>query len=69
MAMNADQILALELFKQEHNVVLAGQAGSGKTFTIHNSCSELDKLEIKYALTCSTGIATCAYDLIAWTLK
>lgn len=69
MAMNADQILAVELIKQGHNVVLTGQAGSGKTFTIHNSCMELDKLEIKYALTCSTGIATCAYDERAWTLN
>ena len=56
-------------FKQGHNVVLTGQAGFGKTSTIQNSCMELDKLEIKYALTCSTGIATCAYDERSWTLN
>lgn len=51
----------MEIVKTGYNLILTAQAGSGKTYTIHQACMELDRMDIKYALTCSTGIATSAY--------
>lgn len=66
---NTDQSLAVETILNGHNLILTGQAGTGKTYTIQNTCKELEKRNISCALTCSTGIATCAYcDVKAWTL-
>ena len=60
--MNAEQELACELIKTGHNLILTGQAGSGKSYTIQNACKQSLELQIEFSLTCSTGIATYAYQ-------
>ena len=60
--MNAEQELACELIKTGHNLILTGRAGSGKSYTIQNACKQSLELQIEFSLTCSTGIATCAYQ-------
>ena len=39
--MNAEQELARKIIKPGHNLILTGQAGSGKTYTIQNTYKQL----------------------------
>ena len=38
---NAEQFLACKIIKSGHNLILTGQAGSGKTYAIQNTCKQL----------------------------
>ncbi len=52
-----NQQLALSIMKTGVNVMLTGQAGAGKTYTLNSYIEYLKKRKIKYAVTASTGIA------------
>ena len=45
-----------------HNLVLTGQAGTGKTFTIKQCVNKLRQSGKNLALTCYTGIACLQYE-------
>ena len=60
--MDADQTAALNAIMSGHNLVLTGQAGTGKTFTIKQCGNELRKMKTSVALTCYTGIACLQYE-------
>ncbi|PID51765.1 MAG: helicase [Candidatus Moraniibacteriota bacterium] len=48
---------ALTILKKGHNVFLTGEAGSGKTHVLQQFIAYLQKKDIRYAVTASTGIA------------
>ena len=52
-----DQQLALQLMKSGKNVLLTGQAGSGKTYVLRQYIQRCREQELPLAVTASTGIA------------
>ena len=60
--MDTDQRTAWNAIMTGHNLVLTGQAGTGKTFTIKHCVNELRKNGKNVALTCYTGIACLQYE-------
>ena len=55
-----DQQVYAELL-DGHNVVLTGQAGTGKLFLLQDVVAMLEFRETPYALLCTTGIACLQY--------
>ncbi|OOZ35769.1 AAA family ATPase [Solemya elarraichensis gill symbiont] len=67
--MDESQREAYSLAINGHNIIITGQAGSGKTFVIKIIVEYLRKSGHKVAITTSTGIASLQYqDLNALTL-
>ena len=60
--MDADQNLALDTVLAGHNLLLVGQAGTGKTLTIKECVRQLRYKGKIVALTCYTGIAGLQYQ-------
>ena len=59
--MDKTQEQAKNLVVEGHNLVLTGQGGTGKTYTIRSCFEWLKKISKKTALTCYTGIACRQY--------
>ena len=67
--LNEKQRLADQKILEGHNVVITGQAGTGKSFLIRNTIDDLKMSEINYAILCTTGIGCLQYpDLGATTV-
>ncbi|XP_033756127.1 ATP-dependent DNA helicase RRM3-like [Pecten maximus] len=67
--MDEDQANAFELVKNGHNVIITGQAGSGKTYLVKWIVKYRRKCYKNVSIVCSTGIAATHYgDLGAQTL-
>ena len=70
--MDEDQRQAFDLIINGHNLLLTGQAGTGKSFVIKNAVKQLRKRGDRVALTSSTGISAsvfeeeCAITLHKW---
>ena len=60
--MDADQLAAHDAKMNCHNLVLTGQAGTRKTFTIKLCVNALRNSGQNVALTCYTGIACLQYE-------
>lgn len=60
--LNKSQSSALETVLSGHNVLIAGTAGTGKSFLIGEIVKECQKKGKTVALTCTTGIACCVYQ-------
>jgi len=52
----------VEIVARRHNLVITGQAGTGKTRMMKAIMSDLANWDTKYALLCTTGIACLQYD-------
>ena len=52
-----EQQKCLDIAKLGHNVVICGQAGTGKSYLIKSIYNELTRTGKKVALTATTGIA------------
>jgi Cdc6-like AAA superfamily ATPase len=61
--MDSNQELAKKLISNGHNLVLAGQEGTGKTYTIQSCYEQLRISGKRVQLTCYTGIACRQYHL------
>lgn len=59
--MDRDQTTVLNAVVSGHNLVLTGQAGTGKTYTIKQCVNELKNAGRIVTLTCYTGIACLQY--------
>lgn len=57
MTFTKDQIRALDLIENGHNVFITGPAGTGKTFLISEICSQSVKKGKNFRLVAPTGIA------------
>ncbi|XP_033729325.1 ATP-dependent DNA helicase pif1-like [Pecten maximus] len=67
--MDEDQANAFELVKNGHNVIITGQAGSGKTYLVKHIVKYSRKCHKNVSIVCSTGIAATHYgDLGAQTV-
>jgi Cdc6-like AAA superfamily ATPase len=55
--MDSNQELAKKLISNGHNLVLTGQEGTGKTYTIQSCYEQLRISGKRVQLTCYTGIA------------
>jgi ATP-dependent DNA helicase PIF1 len=60
--MDEDQTYVFNLAMGGHNVVMTGQAGTGKSFVISKLVKEMRKGGAHVALTCSTGISATLYE-------
>ncbi|XP_053395637.1 uncharacterized protein LOC128555878 [Mercenaria mercenaria] len=60
--MNTKQIEALDLALAGHNLVITGQAGTGKSFIVGEIVKNLRASGRKVQLTCTTGIACLNYS-------
>ena len=60
-ALNEQQVFAERFILEGHNVVLTGQAGTGKTFLLKDIVSTLKFIEKKCSLLCTTGIGCMQY--------
>jgi DNA replication protein DnaC len=56
------QIQALETVQLGHNVVILGQAGSGKTYVVQQIWKALTAQGKRCSVTCTTGIACSQYE-------
>ena len=61
LKLNDEQSFALDKFIEEHNVAITGQAGTGKSFLIRSCVEELDRMDRKRAVLCTTGIGCMQY--------
>ena len=59
--MDSNQELAKKLISNGHNLVLTGQEGTGKTYTIQSCYEQLRISGKRVQLTCYTGIACRQY--------
>ncbi|CAC5394982.1 PIF1 [Mytilus coruscus] len=57
-----DQIVAFNLIKDGHNLLVSGQAGVGKTFLVKKGCKIFKKTPKKAEIVCSTGIAATHFS-------
>lgn len=55
--MDSDQEKCVNIAENDHNILITGQAGTGKTFTVKNIVQRLRQQGKIVALTCYTGIA------------
>jgi ATP-dependent DNA helicase PIF1 len=62
MALNSEQLAAVDCIASGHNLLLLGAAGTGKTFLIKHICKTLKSQNKVVAVTATTGIACCLYD-------
>ena len=62
--MDSDQKTCLNIVSSGHNLLLLGQAGTGKTYTIKECVRHLRDNGKNVALTCYTGIACLQYKLL-----
>lgn len=60
--MDTDQKTCLDTVIAGHNLLLVGQAGTGKTYTIQKCVNQLRSMGKNVALTCYTGIACLQYQ-------
>ena len=60
-ALTDQQVYAEQIILEGHNVVLTGQAGTGKSFLLQDVAAMLKLRETPYALLCTTGIACLQY--------
>jgi len=60
--MDEDQEQVLQAILSGHNLLLTGQAGTGKSYVIKSAVKLLRKRGDNVALTCSTGIATSVFE-------
>ena len=49
---------------QDHNLVICGQAGTGKTFLLTNIARKLIELQNNVAFTCTTGMACYNFNSV-----
>ncbi|KAH3882792.1 hypothetical protein DPMN_006737 [Dreissena polymorpha] len=68
--MDIEQQKAFDLCLEGHNVLITGQAGTGKTFLLTRIASALKAQGKHVQVTCTTGIASTAFsaDLKATTI-
>ncbi|KAK3100053.1 hypothetical protein FSP39_013962 [Pinctada imbricata] len=66
--MDEQQFLVYELIVKGHNVVVCGQAGTGKTFLVKETVKYFKSIGKSYALTATTGLAASLYGDGACTL-
>ena len=62
MDMDEDQNQAYVTITSGHNLLLTGNAGTGKTFVVKSADKFLREKGKRVALTCSTGLATTLYE-------
>jgi Cdc6-like AAA superfamily ATPase len=62
--MDSNQELAKKLISNGHNLVLTGQEGTGKTYTIQSCYEQLRISGKRVQFTCYTGIACIADSII-----
>ena len=68
-ALTSEQIFAEQRILEGHNIILTGQAGTGKSFLLRDVALTLKFMEKKYAILCTTGIACLQYfDIGATTV-
>ncbi|XP_071176509.1 uncharacterized protein [Mytilus edulis] len=60
--MDEEQEQAFNLIVSGHNLLLTGQAGTGKSYVIKTAVKHLRSTGKTVALTCSTGIATSVFE-------
>ena len=65
--MDSQQKYALDAVLNGHNIVLLGQAGTGKTYTIKECVKNLRRAGKFVSLTCYTGIACLQYEGLSAT--
>lgn len=56
--MDEDQKRAVEVILKGHNVVLTGQAGTGKSHVVKEVIKQLRKTPTRFSITASTGLGT-----------
>jgi Cdc6-like AAA superfamily ATPase len=54
--MDEDQAFAVETILKKHNLVLTGQAGTGKSHVIKEVIKQLRKTATRFSVTASTGL-------------
>ena len=59
--LTSEQKFAWEKIKEGHNVVLTGQAGTGKSFLLRQVVSDFKLSDLPYALLCTTGMGSVQY--------
>ena len=65
--MDRGQSFAYNLAKEGHNLVICGQAGSGKTYLLQKITRGLRAEDKNVYVTCSTGIAATKYSDLGGT--
>ena len=60
-ALSDEQKFIVDLVNNGHNVYFGGIAGCGKTFVARNIVKVLTQKKVKFACTCTTGIACTLY--------
>jgi DNA replication protein DnaC len=54
--MDEDQTFAVETIMKRHNLVLTGQAGTGKSHVIKEDIKQLRETDTRFSVTASTGL-------------
>ena len=63
-----DQKEACNAILEGHNLILTGQAGTGKTFVLKEVARDLKFLEKRVAILCTTGIGCLRYSEVGATI-
>lgn len=55
---------ALDIVERGHNLLVTGQAGTGKSYLVKEMCDRLKEQGKKVEIVCASGIAGTVYDKI-----